>query len=60
VRTSIVFGKRWLDVTLPDTIEADAGVGKRVPPAPDLEATVAAALATPRRDACGPKRAPGA
>ncbi len=48
VRTSMVFGSRWLDVTLPDdTVEVDAGVGTRIPPASDLDAAVAAALATP-------------
>src|SRR5215471_12385056 len=48
MRTSIVFGDRWIDVTLPEgTIEADAGVGTRIPVAADLDATIAAALSAP-------------
>jgi lactate racemase-like protein len=48
VKTAIVFGDRWLEIELPDdTIEADGGMGTRLPPAPDLEAAVAAAMAQP-------------
>jgi hypothetical protein len=48
VKTSIVYGDRWLEVDLPDrTREADAGVFARMEPADSLEAAVDAALAAP-------------
>ncbi|MBI4509569.1 MAG: DUF2088 domain-containing protein [Deltaproteobacteria bacterium] len=48
MRTSIVFGDRWLDVELPEGArEVDAGVGFKVPAVADLGAEVSAALAKP-------------
>jgi hypothetical protein len=48
MKTSIVFGDRWLDVELPDsTVEADGGLTARIPPVADLDDAVARALAEP-------------
>jgi nickel-dependent lactate racemase len=48
MKTSIVFGSRWLDVELPDEVrETGESGGTRLPPADDLDETVAAALQHP-------------
>jgi hypothetical protein len=48
MKTSIVFGDRFLDVTLPDeTQAAETGMSARVPPIADLEDAYARALAEP-------------
>jgi lactate racemase-like protein len=48
MKTSIVFGDGWLDVTLPDgTREASTSLNVKVPPVADLDETLAAALASP-------------
>jgi nickel-dependent lactate racemase len=48
MKTSIVFGSGWLDVELPDGVRETGESGTtRLPPAADLDETVAAALASP-------------
>ena len=48
MKTSIVFGDGWLDVTLPEgTREATAGLTAKVPPVTDLDEALARALAEP-------------
>ncbi len=48
MKTSIVFGDRWLDVTLPEgTREASMSLNVKVPPVADLDETLAQALAAP-------------